>query len=153
MVPDIVKNRAKDGPIKWPALNLTLYSGATLSVGAILSLWGGIFKQFFGYSPQDHPGASAAIFAALVGAIALIFAADLLTRGIAASHPGDSAPLPEAIKVQLNQAGSEPVYYRAVAIRIASNGPEALILKEDTDPTWHPLGSDTNQVKLLSATQ
>ncbi|HEV2790079.1 MAG TPA: hypothetical protein VGV69_02110 [Solirubrobacterales bacterium] len=145
-----LKNRAKDGPIKWPAMNLTLASGATLSIGALLTLWHDSFETIFGYKPEDHPETAAAIFISFVLAIALIYAADLLARGIASSKTGDSAALPKGLKATLIKPGEDERGYSAAAIRVSAAGPEVLIVKADQAAEWRQLGGEEGMVTLIS---
>lgn len=143
-----IRNRAKGGPIKWPALNLTLYSGAVLSVGAILSFWHEAFEALFGYKPEENPGPAAAIFVSLVLAVALIYAADLLTRGIASSNPGQAAPLPKGWQATVVKDGQDEAGYSAGAVRVAAGGLQVLIVKGDQPAEWHALGSSNGTVNL-----
>jgi len=147
---EALKNRAKGGPIKWPALNITLFSGLTLSIGAILTAWHEAFNSVFGYKPQDHPGPAAAIFVGLVISIGLIVAADLLTRGIASSNPGDSAKISDGWKATLVTATADEADYSAAAMRIGPGGPEVLIVKSDKGSSWRALGTSVGDVRLTA---
>jgi hypothetical protein len=145
---DAIRNRAKGGPIKWPALNLTLYSGAVLSLGAILTLWHDAFESLFGYKPEENPGPAAAIFISLVLAVALIYAADLLTRGIASSNPGQVAPLPKGWQATVIKDGQDETGYSAGAVRVAAGGLQVLLVKPDQPAEWHQLGSNNGMVHI-----
>lgn len=142
------KNRAKDGPIKSPALNITLFSGATLSIGALITRWQGLFEQLFGYQPEDNPGAAAAIFASLVVAIGLIVAGDLLARGLASSRVGDTAVIPTGLTATLVKAGADEAGYAVVGARATGAGTEFLVVKQGEAPTWRRAGDQTGNVKL-----
>lgn len=144
----VLANRGKGGPIKWPALNLTLISGATLSVGAILTFWHEAFKALFGYLPKEHPGAAAAIFVSLVFAIGLIFAADLIARGVASSKVGDAAAMPNGWKATLVLDGPDEVGFAVAAVRSAGGAAEFLVVKEGKDASWHAAGAETGDIKL-----
>jgi hypothetical protein len=143
-----LKDRAKDGPIKWPAMNLTLISGGTISIGALLTLWHDSFYELFGYNPADHPGAAAAIFAALVVAIALIFAADLLARGIASSKVGRATTMPSGWTATLIAKESDEEGYAVAAVRTTSSGPEFFVLKDGKPASWRTPGTKAGEVKL-----
>jgi hypothetical protein len=144
----ILKDRAKDGPIKWPAMNLTLISGTTISVGLVLTAWQGIFDEFFGFKPADQPGAAAAIFAALVAAIALIFAADLIARGIASSKASRATTMPSGWTATLILDGSDEEGYAVAAVRATNAGPEFFVVKDGKPASWRTLGTGSGNVKL-----
>jgi hypothetical protein len=143
-----LKDRAKDGPIKWPAMNLTLISGTTISIGALLALWHDSFDGLFGYKPADHPGAAAAIFAALVVAVALIFAADLIARGIAASKVSRATTMPSGWTATLVAKESDEEGYAVAAVRTTSSGPEFFVLKEGKPASWRTAGTSNGDIKL-----
>lgn len=142
------KNRAKESPIKAPALNITLFSGATLSVGAIITFWQEAFSGLFGYEPAANPGAAAAIFASLVVAIGLIVAADLVARGVASSRVSDSASTPKGWKATLVKSGADDTGYTVAAARVASAGIEFLVVKDGESPSWRTAGTADGEIKL-----
>jgi hypothetical protein len=144
-----LKQRASGGPIKWPAMNLTLISGTTISIGAILTVWHESFKKVFGYAPMDHPGASAAIFAALVIALGLIFAADMLARGIASSKVGSVVAMPDGWKATVIASGEDEKECDVAAARTTAAGLEYFVIaKKDGSGTWRDPGTKAGQVTL-----
>jgi hypothetical protein len=143
------KDRAKQGsPIKAPALNITLFSGVTLSLGAVLTRWQGLFEELFGYKQAENPGAAAAIFASLVLAIGLIVAGDLLARGIASSRVGDTATVPMGWSATLVTTGADETGYSVAAVRATAGGAEYLVVRSEREPIWTIPGDSPGQIKL-----
>ncbi len=143
-----LSQRASGGPIKWPAMNLTLISGTTISIGAILTVWHKSFKEVFGYAPMDHPGASAAIFAALVVALGLIFAADLLARGIASSKVGSVVVMSAGWKAKIIASGPDDEGYEVAAARTTGSGLEYFVVKAGKSGSWRSPGTENGKVEL-----
>jgi hypothetical protein len=144
----ILKGRAKDGPIKWPAMNLTLISGTTISVGAVLAGWDNSFQDVFGYKQEENPGAAAAIFVSLVIAVALIFAADLIARGIASSKAGRTTSMPIGWTATLILDGSDEEGYAVAAVRTTNAGPEFFVVKDGKPASWRTLGTGSGNVRV-----
>jgi hypothetical protein len=147
MILDPIKNRSKDAPIKAPALNVTLFSGAVLSLGTIVTYWTDFFDQLFGYSPKENPGPAAAIFAALVLAMGFIVAADLIARGVASSRTSDTTAMPHGWTAALVQTGADLEDCAVAAVRVTSAGPEYFIVNGE-ERSWRTPGTTAGQIKL-----
>lgn len=145
---DRLRSRGKDGPVKAPALNITLISGGTIALGTILTRFSGLFEEVFGFKPADNPGPAAGVFAALVIAIGLIVAADLIARGVASSRPSDTAQVPEGWTAAIIQPGRDDTGYSVAAARVTSAGLEFFITKDGASPSWRTVGDKDGDIVL-----
>ncbi|MEU8640128.1 hypothetical protein AB0C38_48705 [Amycolatopsis sp. NPDC048633] len=137
-------DNSKD-PIPTGAANLTL---GTAFIGAVTL----IVDNFTGWSskllgPNPSSGSQAALAIAVIGAMAVVFAADLLARGYASAH----ATPPAATGAP---AASEPAETSGITVSIPElaaadehgwqvvqvDGDRLLVVKKGQPPKWYPIG-------------
>lgn len=143
-----LKQRAKDGAIKSPALNITLISGGTIAVGTIITRFPGVFEDMLGFKPVDHPGPAAAVLVSLVAAIGVIVAGDLIARGLASSRVSEAAEMPEGLTASIVKTGADDPGYTVAAAQVTSAGLEFFVVKEGATPSWRRVGTEDGCIRL-----
>ncbi|WP_372666545.1 hypothetical protein [Amycolatopsis kentuckyensis] len=136
-------------PIPVGATNLTL---GTAFVGAVAL----IVDQFAGWStkllgPDPSSGSQAALAIAIIGAMAVVFAADLLARGYASAHatPPANSATPDApgtaksaassdITVSIPELDSADEHGWRIVL---ADGDRLLVVKRGKPAQWYAIGS------------
>ena len=145
-----LQRRAKDIPeaMKAPATNLTLGSGFIAGIGAIVLAWNEAFEKIFGKDASESTRKDVLI--AVIFAFALIAAADMFSRAIAASahergvgmvaaaglqHPG-VAPIFPGIPATITTGTDRPGYIAIVMRTDVDDRRSYLLIKGGRKPQW-----------------
>ncbi|WIY02179.1 hypothetical protein QRX60_50760 [Amycolatopsis mongoliensis] len=124
-------------PIPTGAANLTL---GTAFIGAVTL----IVDNFTGWSskllgPDPGSGSQAALAIAIIGAMAIVFAADLLARGYASAHAAPAASKPaesSGVTVSIPElAAADEGNWQVVQV----DGDRLLLVKKGEPPQWYPI--------------
>jgi hypothetical protein len=130
--------------IRAGTMNLTLVSGFVAAIGIILNAIPGVMDAIIGEAPT--PGLRVAIFIAIIGALTVIVAADILARGYASAKKPDlhAVPLGQPVHAEREDI-DDKASWSAVAVRetAPTNGDgkvglEFLVTKPHHRPAWVP---------------
>ena len=132
------QRQVAQSPIKAPAMNITLGTAGVLSLGAVLTAWKDAFEYIFGANVSN--GVRAAVLIAVIAAVVVIAAVDMLARAIATRRdPHHVLTLGEGWTASVQKEGADETGFTVAAARVGDAPSEAeyLLLKDGKAPTWH----------------
>lgn len=118
------------------ALNLTRVTGLGAALVVVLTTFNGSWDTIFGTNAPDW--AKPVVVVSVIGAFAVVAAADILGRGNAAGRRGAMIPMPEGLNAAYEPGTDQEVVVVAAA-RFRStedDNAEFLIVKDDHSTTW-----------------
>lgn len=120
---------------KGGAFNLTRVTGLGAALVAVLTTFNGAWDTIFGKSTPQW--AKPVVIISVIGAFAVVAAADILARGYAAGRRGDIIPMPNGLTATYTPGTDQEVGVAAVRFRrTEDDNSEFLIVKDDKSTMW-----------------
>lgn len=134
-------------PIPVGATNLTIGTAFAGAVALIANQFGGWSAKLLGPNPSS--GTQAALAIAIIGAMAIVFAADLLARGYASAHAAPPTGPATAAPASSTETGSSGITVSIPELVAADerhwqvvqvDGDRLLVIKKGQPAQWYPIG-------------
>jgi hypothetical protein len=117
------------------ALNLTRVTGLGAALVTVLTAFNGAWETIFGANTPNW--AKPVVIMSVIGAFAVVAAADILGRGFAAGQRGALIPMPDGLTAAYRPGTDQKVAIAAVRFqRTEDDAGEFLIVKEDKSTIW-----------------
>lgn len=117
------------------ALNLTRVTGLGAALVAVLTTFNGAWETIFGESTPDW--AKPVVIISVIGAFAVVAAADILGRGYVAGQRGDVFRLPAGLTATYTLGKDEEVALAGVQYgRANDENAQFLVVKADKSTAW-----------------